>query len=126
MTEAETLEMLNMHASNAMGSFTIYLSLTFAYLTAVYVVGAKLSKAQAILISLLYFSWANAFGLSAIAHLQSLEALIVQYPQYIYSSLMHLPWSYFGWVVISGGILVCFGFIYATRRQNLTSGGKHA
>jgi hypothetical protein len=119
MTEAESLEMLNAHASNAMGSFTIYLTLTFAYLTAVYVVGANLSRMQAILISLLYFSWANAFGFSALAHLQSLEALIAQYPQYIYSPLMHLPWSYFGYVILAGGILVCFAFIHATKRQNL-------
>ena len=125
MTEAEAIEMINMHASNAMGSFTIYLSLTFAFLTAVYMVGAKLSKLQSILLSILYFFWANAFALSAISHLQALEYLIEQYSQYVYSPLMFLPWSYFGIVISVGGFLVCFGFIYATRQQNLRTHHEH-
>jgi hypothetical protein len=88
-------------------------------------VGAKLSKLQAILLSLLYFLWANAFAITAIAHLQELESLIEQYSQYIHSQLFFLPWSYFGIFVSVGGVLICFGFIYATMEQKLRENREH-
>jgi hypothetical protein len=36
MTEAEVLEMINLHASNSMSAYAIFITLTFAYLTVAY------------------------------------------------------------------------------------------
>lgn len=44
MTEYEVLEIVNLYASNAMNSFSIWATFTFAYLTAAYLAGARLLK----------------------------------------------------------------------------------
>ena len=49
MTEAEALELIAIYITNAHGGFTIYLSVTFAYLVTAYLVGRKLSPFQALL-----------------------------------------------------------------------------
>jgi hypothetical protein len=117
MTEAEVVEMLNTHASNAMNGFTIYLTLTFAYLTAIYLIGAKLSRLQIGFVSLLYIVWAIAFSLVSISHLQAFESVVDQYPEFMRSPMFFMQWVYFGISVTVGGLLICIGFTYSTRRQ---------
>lgn len=117
MTEAETIEMLNTHASNAMTSFTIYLTLTFGYLTAIYITGSKLSSLQAGFVALLYIIWAIAFALTSISHLQAFESLVSQYPKFMRSPLFFMPWANYAIAVSAGGLLICIGFTYSIRRQ---------
>lgn len=59
MTEAEAIELIAIFTTNVIASNTIYLSFTFAYLTAAYFVGASLSRFQAIFVSVLYALAAN-------------------------------------------------------------------
>ena len=53
MSEAEVLELINMHTSNAFSGFAVFLTLLFGYMTVAYVVGARLTKFQVVLITLL-------------------------------------------------------------------------
>ena len=117
MTEAEVVEMVNMHGSNAMTSITIYLTLTFAYLTAIHITGTKLSGVQTGFLALLYIVWASAFTLIAAQHMQSFESLVGQYPEFTRSPLSYLPWFYLSMAVCAGGILICIGFTYSKRSQ---------
>jgi hypothetical protein len=51
MTEAEALELIAIYVTNAHEGFTLYLSVTFAYLITAYLVGSKLSPFQALAVS---------------------------------------------------------------------------
>ena len=117
MSEAEVLEMLNLHAANAMNGFAIYLTLTFAFLTAIYIVGVQLSKLQAVLISALYFAWSTSFSLVAITHLRDIDSLVSEYPDFINTRMWHIPWTAFGCLITIAGILICCGFAYDIRRE---------
>ena len=117
MNEAEVLEQLNLFADNAMNSYALYLTLTFSYLTAFYVAGAQLSKLQATIISLLYFSWALTFSLVATTHIASFESLLSRYPNFVPSIFWQLPWLYLGGVIAAGGILASCYFAFDIRRN---------
>ena len=67
MTEPEALEVMAAHGANAITSFTIYVSVTFAYLAATHLVGAKLSRFQCVGISALYVFSASSVALSQTA-----------------------------------------------------------
>ena len=125
MTESEVIELINDHSGNAVSSFTIYLTLTFGYLTGLYVIGKKLVMAQIISITLLYLMWSAAFALSALAHLDSIESLVQEYPAYIRSELLHLPWTAFGITVSIGGILICLYYGNTMRKESTVAGEEN-
>ena len=54
MSEAETIEALSNITASATSFFSIFISITFAYLTVAYLVGAKLSRFQLTMINMLY------------------------------------------------------------------------
>ena len=54
MSEQEAIEALSDVAANAATYFSVFISLTFAYLTVAYLVGASLNRFQLILISAIY------------------------------------------------------------------------
>ena len=120
MTEAEVLEIINFHIANAMNAFAIYLSLTFAFLTAIYIVGTKLNKKQVVLVVTLYLGWSTAFALVAITHIQAMDSLVRENAGYIRSQLFHLPWNEFAIIVTAAGILICGIFVFDIRK-GLTS-----
>ena len=78
MAEAELWELIAVHAANAMSAFNIYLTVTFAYLVAAYLVGAKLSKLQTGFISGLFIFAAGSGWLSMVIYLR--RAAIVSFP----------------------------------------------
>ena len=70
MTEAEAFEMALISAGNATNAFSQYVTFTFAYITAAYFVGNKLSRFQVLAASGLYlFAAVFAFG-NAVTDLQ--------------------------------------------------------
>ena len=121
MTEAEVIEMLNLHAANAMNGFTIYISFTFGFLTVAYLAGAKLSRVQVAIISSLYFLAAGTFFLTTITHAQSFEALVAKYPDFIYSIFWHVPWTVLATIVQAGGILASLYFLYDSRKTKINN-----
>jgi hypothetical protein len=54
MTEAEVMELTMMCVENAMTSFSLFVTVTFAYLMASFVIGSKLSSFQSLAVSGLY------------------------------------------------------------------------
>lgn len=54
MTEAELYEQIAMYMGNCIAAFTMYVSLTFAYLTVAYLVAARLTTFQAIASTVMY------------------------------------------------------------------------
>lgn len=117
MTESEVLEIINLHAGNAIYSFSIYITLTFAYLTVAYFVGAKMSAFQVAVVSILYFFSGGGFALSGFTHTQSFVALVNQHPEFIHTSLWRLPWLALGIVMTVGGMLICFLFMRDVRNE---------
>ena len=117
MNEPEVLEIINLFASNAMTSFSIWATFTFAYLTAAYLAGSQLTKFQVITVSSLYFAAAGAFALSGITHLRSIDEIFSAYPDFVPSDYWNLPWTVLGFVMTIGGMGASLYFLYDIRKQ---------
>ncbi len=120
MTEAEVFEVGAAWVANAITAFTIYISFTFAYLTAAYVIGKGLSRFQVAVINVLYtlsaasaiFSMMNSIMMWESALLYTESAIEYQYffnnPKFWYSYMS---------AILALGILVCLYFMIDVRRQ---------
>lgn len=117
MTESEVLEVVNLFAGNAISSFSLWVTFTFAYLTATYLVGARLTSIQAITVSFLYLVAAGAFALSRVTHARSFEETFSAYPDFIPSDYWNLPWSILGYVMCLSGMAASFYFMYDIRKN---------
>ena len=73
-----TYEAMAMWAANAITSFSIYLTFTFAYLTAAYLAGTKLTRYQVFVISVLYTVGALISLFSVISNLELYTVLLNQ------------------------------------------------
>ena len=71
MAEAEVFEVGAAWVANAITAFTIYISFTFAYLTAAYVIGKGLSRFQVAVINVLYTLSAASASVLASARRES-------------------------------------------------------
>ena len=117
MTEPEVMEMVNLYAGNALTSYTLWVSFTFAYLTVAYLVGTKLTNIQLLIASSLYVITGTAFTLSAITHTESFAALIYKYPDFRPTELWLLPWSLFTWIILGGGMIASLYFMWDVRNS---------
>jgi hypothetical protein len=115
MSEPEVMEMVNLYAGNAMSSFSLWVSFTFAYLTVAYLVGAKLSNIQVYIVSSLYCFSGGAFALSAVTYTQSFTTLTFTYPEFNPTDLWLMPWTLFSSVMTTGGILASLYFMWDVR-----------
>ena len=126
MSESEFLEVVNLHATSAMNAFTIYLSLIFAFLTAIYLVGTKLSKIQVIMVSSLYLAWSSSFALVAIVHLIAFDSLFEEYTAFARTRLWYFPWTEFTVALTLSGIAICSYFLFDIRRGSIAKGVESA
>jgi len=117
MSESEVLEIVNLYASNGMNSFSIWATFTFAYITAAFLAGSRLTKFQVITISSLYFVAAGAFALAAITHLQSIREIFVRYPEFVPSAYWNIPWTSLGYAITVGGMAASLYFMYDVRKN---------
>jgi hypothetical protein len=122
MAEAELWELIAVHAANAMSAFNIYLTVTFAYLIAAYLVGAKLSKLQAGLITGLFIFSAGSGWLAMVLYLR--RAAIFQdmlaSESEIYASTFLMGgkfWSVYMAILLAFGMAVSLYFMYDIRRK---------
>ena len=83
MTEAEALEAMNAFSANGLTSFTVFVSFTFAYLTAAYLVGNKLSTLEYRMVNALYIFAAGLGGTSAVTNALAMDAVIRSVPTVI-------------------------------------------
>jgi hypothetical protein len=75
MSEAETIEALSNITGSAVGFLSIFISITFAYLTVAYVVGANLTKLQVVVINGLYLFCALLSGSGSMIYWESWSKL---------------------------------------------------
>jgi hypothetical protein len=117
VTEAEVIESINLHAGNAIDGYAVFITFTFGYLTLAYFAGDKLSLPQVLIISVLYVTSSVTFTLVSITHLESLEALVLKYPDFVYSSWWKFPWSRTSFLLNGGGIFASAYFLIDVRRR---------
>lgn len=115
MTEPEVIEMVNLYASNSMGSFSLWVSFTFAYLTVAYLIGGKLSSIQLYIISALYVLAGGAFAFAAVTYTESFSALNSSYPEFSPTGLWLFPWTLASSLILIGGMLGSLYFMWDVR-----------
>jgi len=71
MTEAEALELIPLYLDIAVTSFSVYITITFAYFTLSYFIGAKLSTFQAVAVSGFYLVGAGSALVNTVSHIQA-------------------------------------------------------
>jgi hypothetical protein len=117
MSEAEVLELINQHTSNAFSGFAVFLTLLFGYMTVAYVVGARLSKFQVTLITLLYSCTEILMTLSLLMETHASEVLIKKYPDFTYSSLQTIPFTLPSAFIESAAIIISLMFMFDIRSK---------
>jgi len=121
MTEAEAFEFALMAKANAVTTFTVYITFTFAYLAAAFFVGRKLTRFQALAASGLYvFSAMSAvmnhqsdlkFYKTALDHAGNLGPRdIVSNPDF---------WSIYLGSLLLVGIFVSLYFMWSVRHPRI-------
>lgn len=126
MTEAEMFEMAAIYIDNSMTIFNTYVSITFAYLAVAYLVGNKLSRLQAAVVTGLYLlTVAGAIAaidtqLGAIAHFQA--ELGAKYDFFFRGGVPRgLGMHYFVIPVMILGIFASLYFMFVEYREGLTA-----
>jgi len=119
MTEPEVIEMVNLYASNSMGSFSLWVSFTFAYLTVAYLVGSKLSMIQLYIISSLYVLAGGAFAFAVVTYTESFSALNSAYPEFSPTDLWRFPWTLASSLILAGGMVASLFFMWDIRHKEV-------
>ena len=116
MNIAEANEVAAMWVDNAMTAFSIYLTLTFAYLTIAYFVGKDLSRFQAFCVSTLYAAGAFISLLSCINQLNFFNA-VLQESEALQSATPFAAgfWIYYIAPLFITGIFVSLYFMWNIR-----------
>jgi hypothetical protein len=115
MTESEFLEAINLHASNVMTGFNVYLTYVFGFIVGGYVVGSKLSKTQIAIISAIYSVSSLVWMGAILTHAHSFATLVARHPGYIPSPLWLLPWPELAGVIAFSAFLASLYFVYDAR-----------
>ena len=117
MELVEASEAMAMWVANVIESFSVYLTVTFAYLTVAYLAGKKLSGFQVLVISVLYTSAAGISLLSCINQLFFYTAIANE----IDSAIAAVPltsgefWIYAISPLLIVGVLVSLLFMWNVR-----------
>ena len=118
MTEAEALETAAAFSANALTSFTVYISFTFAYLTAGYVAAVNFTKFQLLVGSGLFVASAGSAGVSCVASSDAMMTILTSYPSVLDNQISwSIPWAAVMSVVLSAGLLISLYFVYDLRRR---------
>ncbi len=120
MSEAEVIELSIGFGANAISTFTLFISMTFAYLTLCHFVGAKLSRFQSIAISIVYVIGATAPAASAYTHMAAIQKLQSKYPSLLDSipGFDMEPWLIWEPIGVLSIIGMSLYFMYEVRRNS--------
>lgn len=123
MTEAEALELISMYVDIAVSSFSIYLTITFAYLTVAFFVGKSLSTFQAVAISSLYLIGAGSAIANLVIQLQAWGKI-----KELYTTILDefFFWEAEFWLaymptLMIGGVLIGLYFMWNVRHQRVNN-----
>ena len=117
MSESEFLEVINLHAGNAITSFTVLVTYLFGFITASYIVGSKFSKVQVLIVSILYTFSSFVWIVAALTHADSFATLVAAYPAYVPSPFWFLPWPLLAGSVGTFALAASLYFLYDVRRE---------
>ena len=117
MTEAEAIELMQGYVENGLAAFTIYTSLTFAYLTVAFLAGSRLTKFQVIVVSLMYVVTAGMFIAGTIASLHGYDLIMDKSDTVLETSafLIAGPWIWLTLGIQILGTLISVYFMYNVR-----------
>ena len=120
MTEAEALELTVMCVDNAITCFSVYVTMTFAYLTASYLMGSSLSTFQALVLSGLYVFSSGGMIVCMYLHIRTWSELRAGVPGGIAAmdniSLWNEAfWAYYPASSCLAGILISLFFMWNVR-----------
>ena len=124
MSELEAVEAVSELLANAISSFTVHFSFTFAYLTASYLVGRSLSKFQAIAVSVLYVTSATITALTVYGNQQAIEEVQLTYPSKVIDRLLMFDmtvWHAVSGVLFTAVVLLSLYFMYNVRTSKASS-----
>ena len=120
MTEAEAIEALSNIAINVTAFFSIFISITFAYLTVAYLVGRDLSRFQLTAINSLYVLCTLLMGAAtagwneAWIKLHSREATVISDIWIIDA----IAWTEGLYLMLASIVFASIYFMYDIRKQN--------
>ena len=119
MTEAESLEALIQLADLTATQVTLWLSSTFAYLTASHFVGNALSRFQCLLVSALYLFVSILYGSAIIMHANAW--VMIRETQKTILDQVWIAQNVTGWeagisTFLIGGTIGSLIFMYSVRR----------
>jgi len=119
MSEAEAFEIAAAWSTSTLASFTLYISITFAYLTVAFLVGSKLSRFQTMTISVLYFFGAMVGLLSTVEDVGHYGIAMAAAPQEASGVAKLTPetWQFYVIGLMSVGILVGLYFMWDVRHS---------
>ena len=124
MTEAEALELTIMCVDNAMTAFSIFISITFAFMTVSFLAGSKLSSFQALAASGLYIFTAGVAILCTYLHIRTWGELRSGVPGGI-AAMDNLPlwneslWAYYPTTACIVGVIVSCYFMWDVRHPKI-------
>jgi len=122
MTEAEIIEVVAILGANSFSIFSVYLSITFAYLTVAYFIGAALKPVQVWVASGLYVASAGVSTIACVGTTEAWVELIANQPTMlntlgIYS--VHI-WDVYMAILMALGMVVSLYFMYEIRKRTAT------
>ena len=118
MTEYEAMEVVAAYTDVAVTCFSIYLTLTFAYLTVAYLVGVKLTTFQSVAVSGLYVFGGGSALLCQYILINGWGA-VIEYAVPLHSVPLWDPnfWITYMWTIQVSGILLGLYFMWALRQS---------
>ena len=116
MNLAEAKEAAAMWSDKSMTAFSIYLTLTFAYLTIAYLTGKNLSRFQVICVSTLYSAGAVIALLACVNQLFYMDAVLQQSDALLSATPLNARfWIYYIVPLFVIGISVSLYFMWDVR-----------
>ena len=125
MTDADTLELISDYAGNCMTAFSVYLTVTFAFLTVSFLTGAKLTKFQARAVSGLYLISAFSSMMANLLYYQLIDESILLFSTEANTiaslTLLNMDlWKSYMLSLQAIGIAVSMYFLYDIRKRGIS------
>ena len=119
MTGVEAIESVTNLAEISITFISLWLSITFGYLTVAYFLGGALSRFQCLTASVLYGSLAILFTTAVWIYTEA-TVLVIVGERSVFSKLptglFDIPWAHGSAVLCVGGTLLSFYFMYNVRK----------
>ena len=124
MSEGEAIAALTDIGETAATFFSLWVSVTFAFLTVAYFVGRSLTRFQCLAISALYIASAATFGASAQGYAEAWVKMRCRVNTVFDDVAVFANVSFYGEAaifILMGGTLLSLYFMYDIRRKRIES-----